>query len=157
MDNSKTSTKPHIFAVASIGGHWIQLLRIAEGLKEHFNITYCSTNPKCAAMVVGEDYFLTSDFSRWDAYKVFPSFIKFIGRFIKKRPKAVITTGAAPGLTALLAAKILGIKTIWIDSIANAEHLSFSGRIAKRFASRTYTQWEELSDRKTVYEGNVLK
>jgi UDP-N-acetylglucosamine:LPS N-acetylglucosamine transferase len=74
----------------------------------------------------------------------------------KEKPEAIITTGAAPGLVYLLAGKLLGRKTIWIDSIANAEHLSASGRMASRFASRTYTQWENLATGKIQYAGNVF-
>lgn len=144
-------------AVASIGGHWVQLLRITRGLSNRFDITYCSTNRACATMTGDSEFFHINDFSRWDAYKIFPVFIKLFMRFLRHRPKAVITTGAAPGLTALLAAKMLFIKTIWVDSIANVEELSFSGRVARMFASRTYTQWEELKNKKTVYAGNVLR
>ena len=48
---------------------------------------------------------------------------------IRERPDVVVTTGAAPGFVALAAAKLLlGCRTIWIDSIANAERLSSSAR-----------------------------
>ena len=72
------------------------------------------------------------------------------------RPIAVISTGAAPGLAALMAAKVCGVKTIWIDSIANVQHLSASGRLARKFVSRIYTQWPALADEKVIYVGNVL-
>lgn len=108
-------------------------------------------------MVDGADFVLTTDFSRWNALKIFPSFFKFLRYFSKNKPRAVITTGAAPGLTAIMAARLLGIKTVWVDSIANAERLSFSGRVARRIASRAYTQWPDLADRYTIYAGNVLK
>lgn len=50
------------------------------------------------------------------------------------RPDIVISTGAAPGFFALLFGKLLGARTIWIDSIANAEQLSVSGQKVKLFA-----------------------
>lgn len=144
-------------AVASFGGHWVQLLRITRGLSDQFDITYCSTNPACATMTANSDFFSIKNFSRWDAYKIVPVFVKLFLHFLRHRPDAVISTGAAPGLAALLAAKALFIKTIWIDSIANVEKLSFSGRVARAFASRTYTQWETLKNKRTFYAGNVLK
>ncbi|MDE5594558.1 MAG: hypothetical protein K2I89_03170 [Muribaculaceae bacterium] len=69
---------------------------------------------------------------------------------------AVISTGAAPGFAALMAARVCGVKTIWIDSIANVQRLSASGRIARMFVSRIYTQWPALADEKVIYAGNVL-
>jgi UDP-N-acetylglucosamine:LPS N-acetylglucosamine transferase len=145
-----------VMAVASIGGHWIQLLRIARPIEEHYEMVYVSTHPKCATMVEGQKYSLTTDFSRSDAWKLIPSFFKALKTIHQEKPDAIITTGAAPGLVYLLAGKLLGRKTIWIDSIANAEHLSASGRMASRFASRTYTQWKDLAVGKIQYAGNVF-
>ena len=107
-------------------------------------------------MVEGQKYCLTTDFSRSDAWKLIPSFFKALKTIHQEKPDAIITTGAAPGLVYLLAGKLLGRKTIWIDSIANAEHLSASGRMASRFASRTYTQWKDLAVGKIQYAGNVF-
>ena len=148
--------KKKVMAVASIGGHWIQLLRIARPMEEHYDMIYVSTNPKCATMVEGQKFYQTTDFSRTDAWKMIPSFFKAIKLIWREKPDAIITTGAAPGLVFLLVGKLLGIKTIWIDSIANAKHLSASGRIASKFASRTYAQWQDLATGKIQYAGNVL-
>jgi UDP-N-acetylglucosamine:LPS N-acetylglucosamine transferase len=148
--------KKKVIAVASIGGHWVQLLRIARPMEEHSDMIYVSTHPKCATMIEGQKFYQTTDFSRSDAWKLIPSFFKTVRLLLKEKPDAIITTGAAPGLVFLLVGKLLGIKTIWIDSIANAEHLSASGRIASRFASRTYTQWKDLATGKIYYAGNVF-
>jgi len=56
-----------------------------------------------------------------------------------------------------LAGKLLGRKTIWIDSIANVNHLSLSGRIAAIFVSRVYTQWQHLSTEKINYAGDIFE
>jgi len=146
-----------IIAVASIGGHWIQLLRIAQPMAEHYEMVYVSTHPKCATMVEGQKFFQTADFSRSDAWKLIPSFFKAIKTIRQEKPDAIITTGAAPGLVYLLAGKLLGRKTIWIDSIANVNHLSLSGRIAAIFVSRVYTQWQHLSTEKINYAGDIFE
>ena len=145
-----------VFAVASIGGHWIQLLRIAKPMEEKYEMVYLCTHPKCETMVEGNKFHLISDYSRWDAWKMIPSFFQLLRIVRKEKPDAIITTGAAPGLMCLLAGKILGKKTIWIDSIANVQHLSASGRIAAKFATRVYTQWKDLATDKIVFAGNIL-
>lgn len=145
-----------VFAVASIGGHWIQLLRIAKPMEEMYEMVYLCTHPKCETMVEGNKFHLISDYSRWDAWKMIPSFFQLLRIVRKEKPDAIITTGAAPGLMCLLAGKILGKKTIWIDSIANVQHLSASGRIAAKFATRVYTQWKDLATDKIVFAGNIL-
>ena len=146
-----------VMAVASIGGHWIQLLRIARPMEGHYEMVYVSTHPKCATMVEGRKFCLTTDFSRSNAWKLIPSFFKAIKTIRKEKPDAIITTGAAPGLVYLLAGKLLGRKTIWIDSIANVNHLSLSGRIAAIFVSRVYTQWQHLSTEKINYAGDIFE
>ena len=148
--------KKKVMAIASIGGHWVQLLRIARPMEEKYKMVYVSNHPKCATMVEGQRFYQTIDFSRSDAWKLIPSFFKAVRTLLRENPDAIITTGAAPGLVFLLAGKLLGIKTIWIDSIANAEHLSASGRMASWFASRTYTQWKDLAIGKIQYAGNVF-
>lgn len=148
--------KLKVFAVASIGGHWVQLLRIAKALEKEFDVVYMSTHEKCATMVEGRVYYSMNDFSRWDFYKMFPELLHSIYIICKEKPSIVITTGAAPGLVCLFAAKICGIRTVWIDSIANVEHISFSGRIASKFASRIYTQWPSLAGNKAIFAGNIF-
>lgn len=64
---------------------------------------------------------------------------------IKSRPDVIISTGAAVGLAAILWGKVIGAKTIWVDSIANAEELSGSGAKVGRFADVWLTQWEHLA------------
>lgn len=148
--------KLKVFAVASIGGHWVQLLRIAKALEKEFDVVYMSTHEKCATMVEGRVYYSMNDFSQWDFYKMFPELLHSIYIICKEKPSIVITTGAAPGLVCLFAAKICGIRTVWIDSIANVEHISFSGRIASKFASRIYTQWPSLAGNKVIFAGNIF-
>lgn len=79
-------------------------------------------------------------------------------RIIRRvRPDVVISTGAAPGLVGLAVAKLFGARTIWVDSVANSDQLSLSGRIAGRFADLWLTQWEHLvSERGPRYFGSLL-
>ena len=73
------------------------------------------------------------------------------------RPNIVISTGAAHGYLAIRFAKIVGAKTMFIDSIANAEQLSLSGELAVSHADVMLTQWPELSDGSAIqYYGSVL-
>lgn len=144
-----------VMAIASIGGHWIQLLRVSLALKD-VEIFFVSTNEDFGTMVPDHKYYAIPDASRWDKFKLIMVFWKVLKIVRKEKPDAILTTGAAPGLMGLIAGKLCGVKTIWLDSIANAEQLSLSGRIALKFADRVYTQWPELADNKIIYSGNVL-
>ena len=144
-----------IFAAASIGGHWKQLLRITKPLEEQFEVVYASTHPKCSSMCGRGKFYLLNDFTRKDAWRIGPGFFRLLHILWKENPDGVLTTGAAPGLVCIMAGWMLRKKTIWVDSTANAVHLSASGRIASRFASRVYTQWPDLAKKDIIYAGNV--
>lgn len=148
--------KKRILAVASIGGHWVQLLRITQPLDESYEVVYMSTHPKCEKMVPGKKFFHVLDFNRWTIWKSIPATIKIFFILLKVRPNAVLTTGAAPGLLTLLAARLLFINTLWIDSIANVKELSGCGKLARKFVKNVYTQWPDLANGKVKYAGNIL-
>ena len=76
---------------------------------------------------------------------------------MRHRPDVVLSTGAAPGFFAILFGKLLGARTIWVDSIANAEQLSLSGKKAGRFADLWLTQWPHLAQPGgPLYKGSVI-
>jgi hypothetical protein len=144
-----------VLAIASIGGHWVELQRLSPLFKEH-DVTYISNTRDMEQRVKGSKHYNVPDANKDGKIDLIRCFFAVFKRVILLKPRVVITTGAAPGLMGIVVGKILGAKTIWIDSIANVEKLSLSGRIALKIADRVYTQWEHLSNDKIVYSGNLL-
>lgn len=158
MRHRPSSAPQTILAAASLGGHWIQLLRITGGMHARgCKVHYLSTHPKCAAMIPeGSRFFQLHDFSRTDAWRLFPALWHAVKVVRGAKPDLVISTGAAPGLVAIVAARLCGRRAVWIDSIANVERPSMCGLIASRIASATFTQWPHLADKRFRYAGNTL-
>ena len=76
---------------------------------------------------------------------------------LRVRPKVVISTGAAPGLFCILWNRLIGRKAIWIDSIANTDTLSLSGKVAKMLTKHCYSQWEQVAKQSGVgYIGAII-
>lgn len=144
-----------ILAVASVGGHWIQLLRLLPAFEGN-EVIFASTKESFAETVEGSKFYLIPDINRNEKLKLPNATYKIFALVGYIRPCVIISTGALPGLISLIAGKIYGAKTIWVDSIANVEELSLSGKIASRFAHRTYTQWPDLANKKCLFHGNVL-
>jgi hypothetical protein len=48
-------------------------------------------------------------------------------------------------LSFILLGRLTGARTLWIDSIANSERMSSSGRLARKLAHRTISQWPEVA------------
>lgn len=148
--------KRRILAIASGGGHWVQLMRLAPAF-DGFDIAYVSRDPSSAADVAGRPYFTIGDASRHQKLAFARVVLQALWLLIRLRPTVIVTTGAAPGLVALALGKTLfRAKTVWIDSIANVETLSGSGRLAARFADIRLTQWPDLATDGVEHWGAVL-
>lgn len=144
-----------VLAVASGGGHWVQLLRLKKAFEGN-EIRYMTTN-KEYQKDIGEHLYIVTDANIWEKLKLVRMFVEVAVVIIKFRPDVVITTGAAPGFAALLFGKLFGAKTIWLDSIANAEELSNSGKKAKLVADLWLTQWEHLAkENGPLFMGKVI-
>lgn len=146
---------PTVLAVASFGGHLVQLMRMMRPLEGKCRIVYVSTAEE-ARPEGCKSYYMVRDFSRTNPWHSFGQMKKLRGIMKKERPDMVISTGAAPGLMALIVAKMMGIRTVWVDSIANADHLSICGRLAAHMADKTLTQWPHLAGNGVEYHGSVL-
>ena len=146
MSKPKKPRKPRkkVLAVASGGGHWVQLKRLVPALSAH-RVSFATVDPSAAAEVDGERFFAISDANRWNKFALLRAAARMAWIVIRTRPDVIISTGAAPGFFAIFFGKLLGSRTVWVDSIANAETLSLSGHKAGRYADLWLTQWPHLA------------
>ena len=102
--------------------------------------------------------YVIGECNRHHPLRVLRTFLRCIGIAFKERPDVVITTGSMPMALFCLISKLIGARIIWIDSIANIERYSMSGRLVRRFADLFLTQWPELAenDEKAEYAGAIL-
>lgn len=144
-----------ILAIASGGGHFVQLLRLRPGFAGH-SVHFASVHPDMASEVIGQPYYSFRDVSRADWWRVPLTLFDLIIILMRVRPQVIVTTGALPPLIALALVKPFGVRTLWVDSIANSETLSGSGRLARRIAGTTITQWPQLAEPGVDHWGSVL-
>lgn len=138
-------TPRKILAIASGGGHWVQMRRL-KPVFEGAEVVYVSIDPSSAVEVPGHRYYAVRNATRRDRLAFAVLIAQLTRILLRERPAVVVTTGAAPGLMALALGKwLFGARTIWIDSVANAEQLSSSGAQARRVADVWLTQWEHLT------------
>jgi UDP-N-acetylglucosamine:LPS N-acetylglucosamine transferase len=151
----ESSRSRRILAVASSGGHWVQLCRLQPAFEGN-DVAYLTTDPGHEAEVGGARFYTVQDASRWDKLALARCAARIGWVLLRERPDVVVSTGAAPGYMALRLAKLLGARTVWVDSVANVEELSLSGRMASTKADLCLTQWPHLAGGPVVYEGAVL-
>ena len=145
-----------ILAVASGGGHWVQLLRLLPAFDGH-DVAFVSVDPAYAEQVQGRRFHAVRDATRWNRLGLLWQALQLLRIFLQERPAIVVSTGAAPGYFAIRLGRALGARTAWLDSIANVEELSLSGQRAGRYADLWLTQWPHLErPGGPRYSGSVL-
>lgn len=144
---------------ASAGGHLSQALKLepAWGTYDCFFVT---TSDAAAAQLEGKyktQVEVVLETNRQQPLRVARMLLQCIGIIARRRPDVVISTGAAPGCILCFLGKMTGARVAWVDSIANVERLSLSGRLVRPIADVFLTQWEDLADagRGVEYAGEL--
>jgi len=151
MNADPPRRKPVIAVGASAGGHTNELLPLLEHTDlwpepPSFYVTTLDILAEKYAARGGRTYVIGECDRRklMDIPKVIWRSLRCAWR---ERPDAVVTTGSMPLALFCLWAKLLGAKIVWIDSIANTDGLSLSGRLVRRFADLCLTQWPQVAQR----------
>jgi UDP-N-acetylglucosamine:LPS N-acetylglucosamine transferase len=148
--------KIKLLAISSGGGHWVELLRLRPALSE-CEVTYATVQPGYRSEVGKAAFCVVPGSNRWSKISALRSAVGVFFLLLRLRPDVILTTGAAPGYFAVRFGKWFGARTIWVDSIANAEELSLSGQMAKGKADLWLTQWPHLaSEDGPQFHGRVL-
>jgi UDP-N-acetylglucosamine:LPS N-acetylglucosamine transferase len=104
-----------------------------------------------------ERFRVVNDATRWDKVGLVKMALRLAWILLRERPDVIVSTGAAPGYFAIRFGRLLGAKTVWIDSIANVEEISMTGRLVGKAATLWLTQWSHLAEPQGPrYEGAVL-
>ena len=148
--------RKRILAVASGGGHWIELIRLTPAFEGH-DIAFATVDAAYHTDVGAARFYTLTDVTRWDRWRGVQTLVKLVWILLRERPDVVISTGALPGYIALRLAKLFSARTVWLDSIANVTELSLSGQMIARFADLWLTQWPQLAGpHGPLYRGTVL-
>ncbi|ADM09438.1 glycosyltransferase-like protein (PssD) [Parvularcula bermudensis HTCC2503] len=156
MTKAGVTSFRRVMAIASGGGHWHQLMMMRDAYGDQ-HVDYVTTLPGLAEQYDATPVTIVPDCNRNEKLKIVQCTLALLGLLLRKRPEVIITTGALPGVIALAIGKTLGKKTIWVDSVANAEEMSMSGRLARRFADHWMSQWEHVAAAEGAdFAGRVL-
>ena len=146
---------------ASAGGHLNQLLKLLANAQDW------PVRPHCLRATQPE---VVSSLSRYGPVEVLgecnrkrPIHSVLVGLHalklvLKYRPRVVVTTGSLPIALVCVWAKLGGARIVWIDSVANINQFSMSGKLVYRFADLFLTQWPDLARQfpRAEYAGELL-
>jgi hypothetical protein len=154
--NMPAPHKPKVLALSSGGGHWIQMLRLRPAFAGS-DVIFATVREGYRTAVGDAQFRVIPDANRWSKLDLVRSVFAIFWLILRERPDVVISTGAAPGYFAVRIGKLFGARTIWVDSVANAEELSLSGKEAGRHVDLWLTQWPHLASLEGPhFKGSVL-
>lgn len=126
-------------------------------------MTYVTVRPGYAQDVPGDRFKVINDATRWDKLGLLRMALRLAWIVARTRPDVIVSTGAACGYFAFRIGRLLGARTVWLDSIANVEELSMTGRLVANHADLWLTQWAHLAEKPAgetgknpCFQGSVL-
>jgi UDP-N-acetylglucosamine:LPS N-acetylglucosamine transferase len=151
-----SETRPVILAVSSGGGHWVQMQRLSRAF-EGAEVHYATTDASVAAAIGPAHVHVFPDANKDTPLRLLMALVRIAWIVLRVRPDVVVSTGAAGGFLAIRIGRMIGARTMFIDSIANARELSISARLALGVADRVLSQWPRVAEHAGAeYRGAVL-
>lgn len=144
-----------ICLVCSHGGHLAEILHLRDAFEGHdtFYITYNSPRTR----ELDHKYLLRNIGT--NPILMGCAFVSIFMILIKERPRLIVSTGAEIAIPAFYIAKVLGIKTIFIESWTRVYHPTGTGKLVYPVSDIFLVQWERLLlkyGKKARYEGAII-
>ena len=135
-----------LMLVASAGGHLAQLLAL-RSLWEHHDRAWATFRlPEVEAALIGE----TAYWVHHPTTRNLPNAVRNLRlawRSLRlERPDAVISTGAAVSVSYFIAARLLGIPTVFIEAYDRITMPTLSARLCYPFCDLFVVQWDQQQE-----------
>lgn len=153
-----------IVFIASTGGHLEELLQLKPLFEK--NDSYLITEKTKSTESLKNQYGEKVSFLVYGSkdhlftylFKFLFNSLKSFYLFLKIRPKVIVTTGTHTAVPLCYIAKLFGRKIIFIETFANINSKTLSGRLVYPIADLFIVQWEELLELypKAIYGGWIF-
>jgi UDP-N-acetylglucosamine:LPS N-acetylglucosamine transferase len=138
------STRCDVLAISSSGGHWVELSRLFDAF-EGLEVQFACTDEGRSVDVPPGRFHVLSDANKQTPWRLVVCTMQVARLIALVRPRVVVSTGAAPGLIAIVFAKLVGARAVWVDIFGLVDRMTLSGRLVKPFADVHLVQWPHLA------------
>lgn len=147
-----------LLIAATSGGHLAEATSLFHDVIERADETIVLTNPggRTAQLPFRCFYHRQSGSSILVLLQGFFLALKLLRR---ERPDWVLTTGAEVGLFTIVAARLLRIRTVFVETVTRRENPTFAARLSYPFAHHFYVQHPETLKHfgaKARYAGGLM-
>ncbi len=147
-----------IALVCSSGGHFLELFRLRDLWERHDRFWATLRGEDTEDLLDGERRY----WAHQPTTRNIPNLLRNARLawtvLRRERPDVVVSTGAAIAVPFLYVARVLGIPTVYIESLARTRDLSLTGKLVYPVSDRFLVQWPSLAGfrRRAVFKGQVL-
>lgn len=127
--------------VTSCGGHLTEILEYCQKIDKYQY--FFVINQKRDISYLGKKFYIVSH-STFD-FKFFIVLAQAYKILKKEKPDLIVSTGASLAVQFFLLAKILNIKTLFIESFTRVKDLSKTGKIVRLLTKNFYVQTTTLN------------
>lgn len=152
-----------VLFISSAGGHFNELMRLEPLFKKYDS--YFATEKLKATLKLKKKYknkffyliYGTKDHMLTYPFKLLANSFISLYQFVKIRPDVVVTTGAQSAGPMCCIAKIFRKKIVFIETMANIDKKTITGKLVYKFADLFIVQWENMLKLypKAVYKGLI--
>lgn len=144
--------------VCSSGGHLFQLYLLKNFWSkfDHFWVTFQADDSR--SLLEDEKISYAYHPTNRNVINLIRNFFRALIVLKRERPDVVVSTGAGVAVPFIYAAKLLGIQTIYLESVTRVKGLSLSGKLVSPVVDHLLVQWPELAEqnKRARYAGRCL-
>lgn len=144
--------------VCSSGGHFFQLRSLNDLWQRHerFWVTFSSQDTK--SLLNDEQVYWAYQPTNRNIKNLVKNTLLAFKILRTEKPDAIISTGAGVAVPFLYMGRLLGIRTIYIESLTRVNGLSLSGKLVYPVVNTMLVQWPQMADKykKAVFQGQVV-
>lgn len=145
--------------VCSSGGHLLQMLELREAWAPFERVWVTFDKSDSRSLLRGERVVHAFNPTNRNV----PNLLRnvWLARRVlrEERPAAILTTGAGVAVPFAWVGRLLGVPTVYVESVTRIDELSLSARLIAPVATRMYAQWPELAEAsagRIRFEGNLF-
>jgi hypothetical protein len=135
-----------VILVCSAGGHLLQLWALRAAWEELSRAWVVASFEKSdvRSLLAGEDVYFPHTPTARNVKNALQNAVLAFRLIRRLRPKVIVSTGAAVAVPFAWVGRLLGVRVVWVESLARTTTPSLSYRLVAPVADRVYIQWPTL-------------
>ena len=156
--DSQTPEARPVLLVCSSGGHLLQLVELRSAWEPYERVWVTFDKSDARSLLSGERILHAHGPTNRNIPNLLRNLRLALRVLKRQRPVAILTTGAGVAVPFAWIGRLLGIPTVYVESVTRINELSLSARLIRPVARTMYVQWPELARDGTRprFAGNVL-